>query len=385
MKPLKSKFMLTATAVLLAFASVTGCAERQIFDETGLTTVTGFDLLPDGHLRGTSVMPVINPEAQEKIQVFSAVSDTSKGIRDKTNLQSDKKVLGGQLRVVLMNKKLAQQGIIGILDTYYRDPSIGSRLYLCVAEGSTNELLTYKFKEEGNIGIYLYRMIEQNVQGEKIPSPTLHEFFRSYFSEGSDPFLPLIGRKGDEVEIKGVALFHKDRLVGTITPEEAFFIKLIRDQFRVGSYQTTIPFEKLGLKKPDQETSMQQKKAVHLVFDPVSSSTDIKVTRRNPAEFEVKVRMQARILEISALLNLGDTGVMKRMKIAMEENMVQQLEKIAKKLQKWEVDPVGFGDKYRAQVRGARKLKHEEWHKLFKEAKIRFHVEAEIIRSGIAD
>jgi len=368
--------------VILMLAA--GCAQKQIFDETGLTTVVGYDYLQNGRVRGTVVMPVINPDAQDKIQVLSVVSDSSKGIRDQANLQSDRRVMAGQLRVVLFNRDQARQGIISIVDTYSRDPSIGSRVYFCVVDGNAYDLLTYKFKEEGNIGIYLYRMIEQNVQGEKLPSATLHEFLRSYYSDGSDPYLPLIAKKGDEVIIKGIALFHKDRLISWIPPKEAFFVKLLRDQFHMGSYETSIPHEQLGLPKPKDEGV--QRKGVLLVFDPLRSQVSVKVVRRkNPVKFDVKIKLNTRILEVSAPLELGDKAIVRKLEHALQEKVEKQLRGLIAKLQKWEVDPAGFGDMYRAQVRGARKLKHEEWRRMYRQAAFSVHVDAQIIRTGITD
>lgn len=57
---------------------------------------------------------------------------------------------------------------------------------------------TADLKEEGNIGNYLFEMLDHNIMEEKIPSCTIHEFLRAYFSKSSDPVLPLITIKGDE-------------------------------------------------------------------------------------------------------------------------------------------------------------------------------------------
>nr|WP_285844266.1 Ger(x)C family spore germination protein [Brevibacillus borstelensis] len=313
--------MRAGAVLLLCSVLLSGCIRTQIFDELGMITVAGYDLLKDGNIRGTVVMPSINPEAEEKVQVMSGISLTSKGIRDKANLQSDKEVLGGQLRVAMYSEELARKGIGSIVDTLYRDPSIGSRVYLSVIEGQTYDLLTYKFKEEGNIGIYLYQLIRHNVEDDKIPSPTLHEFYRSYFSEGIDPYVPFLERKGDEVRIKGVALFHKDKYVGWIPPKEAFHI----------------------------------------------------------------VKVRTRILEMSIPLKIEQPEVLRKMEQALSENMKQDLAKVVAKMQKWEVDPFGFGELYRAKFRGARKLSHDQWHEMYRKSRFDYNIDVEIVRNGVLD
>ncbi|MED1722372.1 Ger(x)C family spore germination protein [Mesorhizobium sp. M00.F.Ca.ET.186.01.1.1] len=362
--------------------AITGCADRQIFDETGLVTVVGYDLQKSGDIRATIVLPSINPEAKQKIQLISATGETSKGMRDKANLQSDKKLLGGQIRVALYNEHFAKKGIGSIVDTLYRDSSLSSRVYLCVVEGDTYDMLTYPYTEQGNIGIYLYRMIDQNVRGEKIPSTTMHEFFRSYYGFGVDPIMPLIERKGNELKIKGVALFQGDRYIGWITPKEAFLIKLVHGKFKIGSYDTSVPANIFGEKGKAGNT---QKNQVKLVFDTIASESDMTLLAASPPVFDVRVRLQARILELTIPIKLEDSKMMKTMEDALEKEIEKELQKVVKKLQELDVDPAGFGIVYRAQQRGLKEMTNRDWRKIFRQASFRFHVQATIIRNGVMD
>lgn len=361
---------------------VTGCGDRQIFDETGLATAVGYDLLKDGNIRGTAIMPSINPEAKKKIQIFSATGETSKSIRDRVNLQSDKRVLGGQIRVALYSENLAKRGLGSIVDTLYRDSSISSRVYLCLFEGETYDMLTYPYSEEGNIGIYLYRMIEQNIEGEKIPSSTMHEFFRAYYDKGIDPIMPYIARKGNELQIKGIALFQGERYVGWITPKEAFLIKLMHGKFSIGSYDTSVPAHIFG-EEPKSRGS--KKDRVQLVFDTISSKSQIDLTQVSPPVFDIHIRLHARILELTLPLKLENAKLMKIMENALEKEIEKELQKVVSKLQGLNVDPAGFGMVYRANRRGMANMTQAEWRKMFKEAQFRFHVKSTIIRNGVMD
>ncbi|WP_409176871.1 Ger(x)C family spore germination protein [Brevibacillus fortis] len=374
----KRLFAMWCSCVLV----LAGCSDRQIFDETGLATAVGYDLLKDGNIRGTAIMPSINPEAKEKIQVFSATGETSKGIRDRINLQSDKKVLGGQIRVALYSENLAKRGLGSIVDTLYRDSSISSRVYLCLFEGETYDMLTYPYSEEGNIGIYLYRMIEQNIEGEKIPSSTMHEFFRAYYDKGIDPIMPFIARKGDELQIKGIALFQGERYVGWITPKEAFLIKLMHGKFSIGSYDTSVPAHIFG-EVPKSHGS--KKDRVQLVFDTISSQSKIELTQVSPPLFDIHIRLNARILELTLPLKLENAKLMKIMENALEKEIEKELQKVVHKLQDLNVDPAGFGTVYRANRRGMANMTQAEWRKMFKEATFRFHVKSTIIRNGVMD
>ncbi|USG66310.1 Ger(x)C family spore germination protein [Brevibacillus ruminantium] len=367
--------------ILLALL-MTGCVKTEIFDDLGLMTVSGYDLLNDDRIYGTAVIPTINPEAKEKVQILSGESMTTKGFRDKANLQSDKEMVSGQLRVVMYNVELAKKGVGNLVDTLYRDPSVGSRVYLCVFDGLTKDLLSTRFEAKGNVGMYLYRMIEHNVEQDKIPSPTLHEFIRTYFGEGIDPYLPLLEKKGKNVGIKGVALFRDDKYVDWVPPKEAFFIKLVHENYRTATYEMRTSRKRLELEPNsggDKETDFR------LVFDTISSKASIKVVSQKPLIFDVKIKLKARILEMSEPVKLENPKMTKQLDKVLSENLKQELEKVVRKIQKMGVDPFGFGERYRSQVRGAGKLSHEELQKRFQEAEFRFHVDAEVIRNGVMD
>ncbi len=383
-KPFFAKQMKIARCmIVLAVLAMTGCAEKQILDETGLSTITGYDLTKDRYIRSTTLIPVINPEAGEKIQVASAVGLTSKGVRDQINLQVDKRVMSGQLRVVLYNEKLAKKGIISIVDTMYRDPSIASRLYLCVTKDETYKIITYPFKEEGNLGMFVYRMIDQNVNGERIPSPTIHEFLRAYYSEGSDPYLPYIEQKGDELYIRGLALFNKDRYIGWVDTKDAFLIKLIKDMFKAGSYEATIPRSAVGL--PAKKNEEVGGNTVNIVFDTIRSQSKVEVTQQHPPRFNVTIDLKTRVYEVSEQISLEEKEALAKVQTALEKEIEKRAQQMVKKLQKMDVDPIGFGDYYRASSLDGSKLTHKEWHKIYKEATFQFHVKADLIRSGIMD
>jgi spore germination protein len=228
----------------------------------------------------------------------------------------------------------------------------------------------------------MYRMIEQNVKGEKIPSTTMHEFFRAYYDHGIDPQLPYIVRKGDEIQIKGVALFQGDRYVGWISPKEAFLIKLIHGKFRIGSYETAVPAEVFG-KHVQHEKN--KKKEVQLVFDTITSKSRIRLTKASPAHFEVSVKLNARILELTIPLKVDDPAILSIMERELEKEVEARLQRVVKKMQDMEVDPAGFGVIYRSNRRGMGKMTTNEWRKMFKEATFQFKVNATIIRNGVMD
>lgn len=360
-----------------------GCEPPHVLDETGLITVIGFDNLESKLIRGVASIPVVNSLANQKIQVVSGTGSTLRGILNDMDYQLDRKPRLGQMRVSLYSEEMAKNGIIDFVGSLDRT-EVGSRPYLAVVRGKSYDMVNATFKEQGNIGLYLYYAIFKNVRGEQLPSPTLHEFLRAYYSDGSDPYLPYIERIGDDIKIRGLALFKNDRFVDWVNPHEAFYIKLIRDQFRTGIFETSLPKNTLEDKIKHEKRENEIINDIPIVFDTITSKTKIKLVATNPPKFDVYIKIHSRLSEIGQKMNLESNQVLDKIQRGVEKKMEQEMGELMKYLQKKEVDPIGFGEQYRAQTR-VEELKKEEWRKRFKKAKFTFRVQNEIIRTTITD
>ncbi|CAM3288883.1 Ger(x)C family spore germination protein [Brevibacillus invocatus] len=257
---------------------ISGCEPTQILDETTLITVMGFDVLEDNRIRATASAPVVSSLVSQKEQVVSATDTTLNGIMNKLDLQLDRRPKLGQLRIALYSKEMAKKGMIefvGVMDRV----EVGLRPYLGIVDGKSYDLVQADYPTQGNIGLYLYYTIYKNVRGEQLPSSTLHEFMRDYYSEGNDPYLPFIERKGNDINIKGVALFKGDQYVDWVKPEQAFYIKLVRDQFRAGFFQLSIPTAGLGIQ--DQRKSNKQETSP-IALETINSKKNIKLVSQHP-------------------------------------------------------------------------------------------------------
>lgn len=355
----------------------------RILDETGLITVIGFDQLEKKRIRGTAAIPVVNSMAKQKVQIISGTETTLRGILNDLDFQLDRKPRLGQMRVAIFNEDMAKNGIIRFVGGLDRT-EVGSRPYLAVVRGKSYDLVNASFQEQGNIGLYLYYSIFKNVRGEQLISPTLHEFLRAYYSEGSDPCLPYLERKGDDIKILGLALFKDDRFVDWIKPHQSFYIKLIRDQFRTGTFQTTLPKHIIKARGYPSVSPNLKVQEVPVVLDTIASKSKVKLTSVNPPAFDVEIKIRSRLSEIGIKTNLESTQVLNQLNHGIEKKMEKEMEQLIKFLQQKEIDPIGFGEQFRAQTR-AEELKKEEWRKRYKQAKFTFRVHNDIIRTSITD
>ena len=227
---------------LLSVCSITmvisaGCVQQKPLEKLGLITTSGYDMEGKNQIKGTAVVQKFDPMTQSATKVITSVAKTSKGLRQQQNLQSNQKLVSGQLRSVVYSRELAKKGIIQLVDTLNRDAAIGNMVYLTIADKSASEIMEIETNNKGrlNLGTYMYNLIKQNVEGEQIISPTLHEFNHNYYDIGKDPVLPILKVKNKDVIISGVGLFKDDRLVDELKQGDLFYLKILIDKYKAGT------------------------------------------------------------------------------------------------------------------------------------------------------
>lgn len=370
----KIKFILLPVLFVLL---ITGYAQTTYLEEVGLAIAAGFDRVGEDKVRGTYVFHHFDPESERPVKVMTSIANTTKGVRQRINLESNKKIVSGQLRIVLFGEETAKNGLFSLIDSISRDPEIGSNLYILVTKGEANSLLSYEYQDIRNVGTFLYEMMEHNINGEQIISPTLHEFNNNYYSEYKDPIVPYLAREGEELKITGAAIFNRDKMVGTLSAQETFYIKIMRDRFKSGTFEVTV-------KKEEIQPFIKGKKVekdVFFVFDNLASKTKIELKNRDIPEFEIKLEINSRMLELSEEFDLT-ADVLTRIEDEIEKIIAVEVENLMKKLQKHNSDPIGFGKVYNGAVRGSA-ISKEEWIEIYSKAKFDVKVNMRIHRTGM--
>ncbi|WP_158082141.1 Ger(x)C family spore germination protein [Paenibacillus ferrarius] len=354
-----------------------GCVKPFILENLALSIIIGYDSLENERILTTSVLQKIDPSAREKTQVVASTAFTSRGSRISSNRELSKYLVGGQVRVVMYGKKLASKGIIDLVDTLSRDPTLGDMIYLCVSDEEASHILTHRYREISNIGMYLYENLKQNSEREELPSPTIQDFLRDYYSEGKDPVVPLLKRRGNEVYIKGLALFHDGHMVHEASPRQGYLLKLLLNTRKPGYFELATDAEPLTkyLKHSGKENE------VKIVFGTVKSSSKIKLLDSKTPEFTVSVSMFGDLQEISTPYSFDKPEAITALENEIGKKLKEEIETFMASLQKHEADAVGFGEIYRSKVRNS-KLTKDKWHPMFKEAKINVRVNFKLRHTG---
>ncbi|WP_421378700.1 Ger(x)C family spore germination protein [Bacillus salacetis] len=380
-------------AVVISAAILLGsCVETRYLEKQGLITAVGYDKSEEEkRITGTIVFYQFNPSMQNLSTVISGEADTSKGIRMSANMETDHNLVSGQLRVALYGEGIAREGISSLVDSLSRDSAIGNMTYLAVADPSAKEILSFQPKSQPtNMGTYLYNLMQLNIQNEVIPNPTLQSFLTSYGSVGKDAILPHLTIIEDKVGIKGFALFSDDKQVAILEREKIFYVRSLLNNIKTGSVEVELEkekFEKEILEAQEDKIEQQEEdkdEKIHITMDNIKNSYEINLIDKNKPSFEIKLKLESRILEMSLPLNLSEATVLNKLEEELEKAMEKKGMEILKEIQETGSDPIGFGSYYRASIRG-KEVTKKMWADKYPSAEFNLDIDLKIVRTGIID
>ncbi|MFT0141717.1 Ger(x)C family spore germination protein, partial [Alcanivoracaceae bacterium MT1] len=331
-----------------------------ILDEVQLVTAVGYDLTIDNKIEATAVFPSYLVDNSVKNNTLTATANLSKDIRDKMDRMSSKPLVSGKIEVALYSEAFAEKGIINVLDTFIRDPTTGARMYLVVVEGDLKNELKIQYADTDN-GMFLSNLIEHNIHRGFIPMTNLQIFTKTYYSEGGDPFLPLLTLSNGKVYIKGLALFKDDKYVGSLTLEENHIFKILLEPSTENTIQT-VDLE-------DSSASI------------VNVSTNRKLTVKNPLtdpEINIKINTSSIVREYSG--NNLSKEMINKIKEKMEIEIKTKSSEMIKQFQDLNIDPIRIGFYVKHTNRNWDK---DIWYSLYPNAKVNIDVNVDITETGV--
>ncbi|WP_449537674.1 Ger(x)C family spore germination protein [Ferdinandcohnia sp. Marseille-Q9671] len=347
---------------LFLIATLTGCVGQVIVEDVNLITGLGYDLEED-QIKVTHLFPIFKPDRQSENDVYEVQGKLEEDLIKLVNNQSRKPVVFGTLEVVVLQDKLAERGILHLIDQVRRHPVIGSRVYLAVAAESANELLKVK-EAPVEAGGVISDLIEHNIKIGMLPKTNLHIFRSVNMEEGMDPILPLLEKKGGRISIKGIALFDGDKYMGAIEDlGDAFVFKLLmgnselRDSLTL-HLENTDKF--IRIERPNSERSFR-------VTDALSAP-----------KINIEIKMDTYVTEFS-----GDT-ITKQLKKNIENEVAEDIEdraaKLIKQFQEQHIDPIGIGFEVKSRTRG---WDLKKWNDLYENADIQVRADVNVMHYGV--
>lgn len=372
----ESSLKLKALVILLLLAFLSGCMPTNIIDDILMVEAEGFDYIGHNQIVGTATMPNYvqsgNPGGQggglpstaSMMRYVSGVTYDGKSLVDKFQPEGQRKLKVGKLRVMLFDKKLAKHGMRDQIDFRNRDPDTPRDLTIAVVEGSTKKLLTAQdYQTQIPISRYVQDMIQQNNE-QNYPSSNVAQFIYSYYGNYMDPFMPLIKKNGNHLEMTGIAIFKKDKYVMKVPNKDTFIFKMLFKKFNQGVYDFEFAPKK------------------HIAIRNVRTTINYKVKDGNssaPVIYAyIKINGQVRQAHVGSISKSRAYRVEK----PLEKQMEQKASKLVRTFQKKGTDPLRLGDTVRSFTYN---FDGKSWPERYQNAHFHCQVTVNISQTGISE
>lgn len=360
------------------------CIQTQEIEKLGLINAQGIDYLEDDQIEITLAVFQFSTQSDEFTKIISGHGKTLEGANEDAARSSLYRLESGKIKVEVYGKEMAEKGIMPLLDTQARDTRVPDLMYLSVSKTTAKEILSIDSGELSiDSGQLLHGLIENHSKNHNIPQKSLQEFLRIYYDIGQDNVLPLFEIKEDIPKLSAVALFKGDKLVGELSNKEAVLINLMVRTVKEKKLELSLPIEPFNAYLEEREYGDKEEE-VNIVVIIKKGKSKTKLIDEENLVFHTDTSLELRLLEQSAGILLEDANVIKLLEKEVEKELERRFEKLLNKLQKLETDPFGYGLYYKSSEKG-KNLTRKEWREKFPEIKVKFNVDAKIIRHGVID
>jgi len=370
---LNNKKLLRTAAIILCFVlilSSAGCWNRRELDTLAILIGMGVEntdqvqltaqIFKPVELKGNSDSFYLNVQSSGET-VFDALRNLTRHISRKVYLPHN--------QVLIFGETAAREGVQEYIDFFVRDHETRLRIDVLVARNEAGEILEVGSELERTPASAVFYIIEAQDATSWAMRIPLKEFVSSLLTVTTAPVAPLIEilTEGEKkiLNISGMAVFKKDKLVGYLNHKESRGMMWVRDEIRSGIIAIS-------------SSSGEGKSSLEIIS---AGSQIIPVADESGVRVQVRIAVESHIGDRSGSgeLTLPDVKDLEQKGTAV---IKQEVAAALAKAQELNADIFGFGESiYRKYPKQWRELE-ERWDELFPELEVDVAVDAYIRRSG---
>jgi spore germination protein len=354
---------------IVLFAS--GCVQQKIIDDLALINGLAYDISKkdDEQLEITATFPIITKKGQYDRKTLSVTAKSSKSAREKLKYETNLQLVSGQVRVALFGTELAERGLLPILDTFVRDPSIGARVNLALGKGTASDIINVPIENEGQNATFLEQFITKLHKENERADYNLFQFMRDYYDDGIDPILPVFKAEKTNIKYEGIGLFMEDKLIDFLNPQDSHMLFFLRDEIIRGDL--------------DFEIELQEGKKDTIMLSYVQTDHHIKVLSNQPNEMNViiEIAVLGDVVEFTGDADLSDPKLQKKLEKMLAKKIDEKSKKLIVKIQELKVDPIGLGRHIRNSMK-YKDWKKIDWQQVYKDMNIEVKTTVQFSNTG---
>lgn len=360
---------------------LSACWDQRLLREQSLILAIGYDKGENNTLKKTVTYPKKgegNSENSEEnlsaqgSNTLSMTGHTVKDAEEKMDKVITEKFDRSKARVIIFGKNLAEAGIFSTLDSVYRD--LRGPLYANVAifDGEAEDALNIKSDQAAITSDIYADLLNSAAEAGITQNKNVQNAAPILLAKGKDLALPhlSIDEAKKDVVVKGLALFHQDKMVGTLNIDQSTMFLLLSDN---NAKYTSFNF------KVDENEKDPYKQFVNFKIQKNSRKIDIIPTN---GDIHAKIEMNLEIdIDEYAADDLADKNKIKKLRSKIENDLNELAEETIAITQEVNSDVLGLGSKVKAYHHEV--WKNIDWVEVYKEMNIDIDFSVQIIRHGI--
>jgi len=351
-----------------------GCWDEILVEKIGFITILGIDsATTQGNLNLTYAMPVIDPSVTAREEILDTESSLTRIARNNLNRTSGKQMIAGKIQLVLYSNKVAERGLITDTNSIFeRDPSNPILAWVVVVDGSVRDLIhhTEGFNDKPRPSTYMDQLLERSVSNAYIDETRVFNYDLISMAPGIDNTAPLIKLNSNSIEVKGVALFSKGKMVGTISAQQNGLLIAMMKTLKHKTYTYH------ASNAPGGPNDKKQTSAIELS----ENGKKIKISiKNNEPIVDIYLDLTGTIDEYK-WDNLNDKKEIKKLDDHVRKQLQDDCQQLIEYMQSIKSDPIGIGDMVRAKHNDY--FNKVDWHATYKKAAITVHVKYHSIEYG---
>ncbi len=375
---------------MLTTLFLSGCWDKRELNEISITMGIGIDELDDQFV--VTAQAVVPSEVSVKgstggspVTLFKGEGETIVEAVRQLSVITPRVIYPGHLRILVISESVAEKGLGDTLDFFERNWELRSDFYIVIARDMTaEEILSVTTAIESIPANKIFNTL--NISDENWSASnvvTLDQLLGDIASLGKDAVISGIKITGDSeigqnkenvtsvtpvarIQLNGLGVFKKDKLVGWLTEKESKGYKLITNQVK-----RTITI----LSCPSSGTI-----SIELLRE--KAKIKAKVVNGTP-EVEVSISSEANISEVTCQIDLTQKETIDKLEEIYSEELKEIVQGTIRTLQEdYSADILGFGNAiHRADPETWKELKRD-WEQQFSSLQVNVKVDAKLRRIG---
>jgi spore germination protein KC len=354
---MKKVIRLRRLSLLLVCSLLTGCWDAHSIEQRLFAVSMSIDKVQAGYEVGVQIpIPTLiagqgsgggsGGSGQGAVQTFSGKGTTWIDALSDVQSQANFPLFLGHTVILFLGEELAQVGISPILDGLRRNPEVRRQTRPVIVKGKGDEAAKTSVRLEQIPTLYMKDMLDNHFLAGRIPEGALGNLFTNLSNPSLEaPLLHYVEARKEGYSWLGMAVFHRDKMVGVIDKDETSVLQHLREQ--KGGWMIDVPCGK--------ESGV-------FVFQPRTVKRKIHLTKQSVIQVQVKVK--GKIMDKSCKLNLDDPKMLRVASQLVADKYERQARKLIQRAQtELKTDIFHFGHYLHAYY--PQRWKGEKWEKEF--------------------